>query len=50
MISNGPSRTFTREAVEGSGFAVALKVTDTSQNNPFTLKGFELEFTPGGRR
>ena len=40
----------TREAVEGSGFAVALKVTDTSQNNPFTLKGFELEFTPGGRR
>ena len=40
----------TREAVEGSGFAVALKVTDTSTNNPFTLKGFELEFTPGGRR
>ena len=40
----------TRQAIEGSGFAVALKVTDTSQNNPFTLKGFELEFTPGGRR
>ena len=40
----------TREAVEGSGFAVALKVTDTSTNNPFTLKGFELEFTPGGRK
>ena len=40
----------TRQAVEGSGFAVALKVTDTSTNNPFSLRGFELEFTPGGRR
>ena len=26
------------------------KVTDTSSNNPFSLRGFELEFTPGGRR
>ena len=40
----------TRQAVEGSGFAIALKVTDTSTNNPFSLRGFELEFTPGGRR
>jgi hypothetical protein len=40
----------TRQAVEGSGFAIALKVTDTSSNNPFSLRGFELEFTPGGRR
>ena len=40
----------TRQAVEGSGFAVALKITDTSSNIPFSIKGFELEFTPGGRR
>ncbi len=40
----------TRQSVEGSGFAVALKLTDTSTNNPWALKGFELEFTPGGRR
>ena len=40
----------TRQAVEGSGFAVALKITDTSNNIPFSIKGFELEFTPGGRR
>ena len=40
----------TRKSVEGSGFAVALKITDTSTNNPWTLKGFQMEFTPGGRR
>ena len=40
----------TRESVEGSGFAVALKMTDTSTNAPFAIKGFQLEFTPGGRR
>ena len=39
-----------RQHVEGSGFAVALKVTDDSTNPPISLKGFELEFVPGGRR
>ena len=40
----------TRKTIEGSGFAVALKLTDTSSNIPWALKGFEMEFTPGGRR
>jgi len=40
----------TRKTIEGSGFAVALKLTDTSSNIPWALKGFEFEFTPGGRR
>ena len=40
----------TRQGVEGSGFAVALKITDTSTKNPWALRGYELEFTPGGRR
>ncbi len=40
----------TRTPVEGSGFAVAVQLTDTSSNIPWSLKGFELEFTPGGRR
>jgi len=39
----------TRQTVEGSGFAVAIKITDTSSNIPFSIKGFQLEFTPGGR-
>ena len=38
-----------RQSVEGSGFAVALKFTDTSTNPSYTLKGFSLEFTPGAR-
>jgi len=40
----------TRTPVEGSGFAVAVKLTDTGDKVPWSLKGFELEFTPGGRR
>ena len=40
----------TRKTVEGSGFAVALKLTDTTSNLPWAIKGFEMEFTPGGRR
>ena len=39
-----------RQQVVGSGFTVALKVTDDSTNPPISLKGFELEFVPGGRR
>ena len=39
----------TRQTVEGSGFSVAVKITDTSSNIPFSIKGFQLEFTPGGR-
>ena len=38
-----------RQSVEGSGFAVALKFTDTSANPTYTLKGFSLEYTPGAR-
>ena len=38
-----------RQSVEGSGFTVVLRLTDTSSNPPITLKGFELEFTPGAR-
>jgi len=38
-----------RQSVEGSGFTVVIKVIDESSSNPITLKGFELEFTPGAR-
>ena len=38
-----------RQSVEGSGFTVVIRVEDTSSNPPITLKGFELEFTPGAR-
>jgi len=38
-----------RQSVEGSGFTVVVRLSDTSTNPPITLKGFELEFTPGAR-
>ena len=39
----------TRQSVEGSGFAVALKVNEDAGSFPFVLNGFQLEFTAGGR-
>lgn len=39
-----------RQSVEGSGFAVAIKIDDKSSTDAFSVKGFQLEFTPGGRR
>jgi uncharacterized protein with beta-barrel porin domain len=36
--------------VEGSGFSVALKITDTSTNSSFTILGFQIEYTEGGRK
>ena len=47
---NQSSLPLVRQDVQGSGFAVAIKVIDSSAFPPISLKGFELEFTPGGRR
>ena len=38
-----------RQSVEGGGFAVAIKFDEDSGSDPFTLQGFQLEFTAGGR-
>ena len=38
-----------RQSVEGSGFAVAIKFDEDSGSAPFTLQGFQLEYTAGGR-
>jgi len=39
-----------RQSVEGSGFAVALKVEDGGETAPYSLKGFQLEYQLGARR
>ena len=39
-----------RKSVEGAGFVVAFKFEDESTKKSLSLKGFELEFIPGGRR
>ena len=46
----GASQTLLRQSVEGSGFAVALRVNDNATTAPYSLKGFQLEYQLGARR
>ena len=46
----GVSQPLVRQAVEGSGFAVALRVNDGGETAPYSLKGFQLEYQTGARR
>jgi len=49
-IYGGASQPLVRQAVEGSGFAVALRVNDGGETAPYSLKGFQLEYQLGARR
>ncbi len=46
----GVSQPLVRQPVEGSGFAVALRVNDGGETAPYSLKGFQLEYQTGARR
>jgi hypothetical protein len=46
----GQSNPLVRQPVEGSGFAIALRVVDNGNSAPYSLKGFQLEFDVGARR
>jgi len=46
----GPSQPLLRQSVEGSGFAVALRVNDNGSTPAYSLKGFQLEYQTGARR
>lgn len=46
----GTTQPLVRQAVEGSGFAVALKIQDGGTTAPYSLKGFQLEYQLGARR
>ena len=46
----GTSQPLVRQSVEGSGFAVALRVNDSGTTAPYSLKGFGLEYQVGARR
>ena len=50
IYDNGASQPLVRQAVEGSGFAVALKVEDGGETASYSLKGFQLEYQLGARR
>ena len=39
-----------RQSVEGSGFTVSVRLDDADGADPISIKGYQLEFTPGGRR
>jgi len=39
-----------RQSVEGGGFTVAVRLDDSQGSAPISVKGYQLEFTPGGRR
>ena len=39
-----------RQSVEGGGFTVAVRLDDKAGAAPISVKGYQLEFTPGGRR
>ena len=49
-IYAGASQPLVRQSVEGSGFAVALRIEDDGQTAPYSLKGFQLEYQLGARR
>ena len=46
----GQSQPLKRQAVEGSGFAIALRVNDDGATAPYSLKGFQLEYQLGARQ
>jgi hypothetical protein len=46
----GQTNPLVRQPVEGSGFAVALRVVDNGVSDPYSLKGFQLEYEVGARR
>jgi len=46
----GQTNPLVRQPVEGSGFAVALRVVDNGVSVPYSLKGFQLEYDTGARR
>ena len=46
----GQSNPLVRQPIEGSGFAIALRVNDRGTSAPYSLKGFQLEFQADARR
>jgi hypothetical protein len=46
----GQTDPLVRQPVEGSGFSVALRVVDSGVSAPYSLKGFQLEYTTAARR
>ena len=50
FVFGGPSQPLIRQPVEGSGFSVVLRINDSGESAPYSLKGFQLEYLLGARR
>ena len=50
FVFGGASQPLIRQPVEGSGFSVVLRINDGGESAPYSLKGFQLEYTLGARR
>jgi len=50
FVFGGPSQPLVRQPVEGSGFSVVLRINDSGESAPYSLKGFQLEYQLGARR
>mgnify|MGYP000203279981 CR=1 FL=1 len=50
FVFGGPSQPLIRQPVEGSGFSVVLRINDSGESAPYSLKGFQLEYQLGARR
>ena len=50
FVYGGAQEPLNRQSVEGSGFSVVLRVEDDGESNPYSLKGFQLEYQLGARR
>ena len=50
FVYGGGKEPLVRQSVEGSGFSVTLRVEDDGVTNPYSLKGFQLEYQLGARR
>lgn len=50
FLYGGGAEPLVRQSVEGSGFSITLKVEDDGVTNPYSLKGFQLEYQLGARR
>lgn len=46
----GQAQPMIRQPIEGSGFAVAVKVVDSGVSAPYSLKGFQVEYSIAARR
>ena len=50
-IYGGASDPVLRQPIEGSGYAIAIRIVDDgTTSSPYTMRGFQLEFSQGTRR